>query len=453
MRLRERLYRWEWNLRASPEELWPLLSDTNRFNRDVGVGSIDSRAAGSGCRRVRLGRLLEWEEEPFEWERPRRFGVVRRFLRGPLRELHVVVELEPRGGGTHLSYEVRAMPQNALGAAAIPIQIGRVSARRFDRTIRHYDELARAPLTPSNIVLLGNGGTPRHAPGGKERLERAARALAEGGAPAAHVERLVETVARGDDLQLSRLRPYALAEEWGTSRREALELCLRATRAGLLELRWDLLCPLCRGAAESPSHLADLDRRVHCDSCEIDFDAELDRSVEVTFRPSLAIREVEAVEYCVGGPGVTPHVVAQQMLAPGEERALRLEVEPGSYRWRLHGRPGATPLRAQAGEPLEVLLRNGEEGQRLAVVERTAWSDLAATAAEVTALQVFRDLFASEVVRAGEPVSVGSLAVVFTDLRDSTRFYREIGTRPRSPRCATTSISCAAPSRRREARS
>ena len=51
----------------------------------------------------------------------------------------------------------------------------------------------------------------------------------------------------------------------------------------------------------------------------------------------------------------------------------------------------------------------------------------AATAAEVTSLQVFRDLFANESLRPGERISVGSLTVLFTDLRGSTRLYRENG--------------------------
>ena len=63
-------------------------------------------------------------------------------------------------------------------------------------------------------------------------------------------------------------------------------------------------------------------------------------------------------------------------------------------------------------------------------LERTVWSDLASTAADVTALQVFRDLFATEVVRPGEEISIGSVTLMFTDLRDSTRLYRKIGDAP-----------------------
>jgi class 3 adenylate cyclase len=45
-------------------------------------------------------------------------------------------------------------------------------------------------------------------------------------------------------------------------------------------------------------------------------------------------------------------------------------------------------------------------------------------------LQTFRDLFANEALRPGEQISVGSLTVVFTDLRDSTRLYSQIGDAP-----------------------
>src|SRR5205085_499715 len=72
-------------------------------------------------------------------------------------------------------------------------------------------------------------------------------------------------------------------------------------------------------------------------------------------------------------------------------------------------------------------LDNATTEPQLFILERTAWSDQAATAAEVTGLQVFRDLFANEALRPGERISVGTLTVLFTDLRESTRLYRESG--------------------------
>ena len=160
--MREFHYRWEFDLESSPEQLWPLVADTNRFNRDTGVPAVQSVKSGSlknERRRLRLsafGIPVEWEEQPFEWVRPFRFGVVRRYTKGPVAELRVFVELTPleksrdatptneasaahESAGTKLVYEVWAKPKNILGLIDIPIQIGLLSARNFARTFREYD--------------------------------------------------------------------------------------------------------------------------------------------------------------------------------------------------------------------------------------------------------------------------------------------------------------------------
>src|SRR2546427_10962353 len=103
MPFREFHYRWEYDLESSPEQLWPLVADTNRFNRDTGVPAVESvisesKGLKNARRRLRLstfGIPIEWEEQPFEWVRPRRFGVVRRYSKGPVAELRVFAELSP----------------------------------------------------------------------------------------------------------------------------------------------------------------------------------------------------------------------------------------------------------------------------------------------------------------------------------------------------------------------
>ena len=76
-------YRWEYELRAEPCALWPLVSDTNRFNRDAGLPDVALRQSTepepgrAARRRLRLSKFgvgVEWEEEPFEKGR-RRAGV------------------------------------------------------------------------------------------------------------------------------------------------------------------------------------------------------------------------------------------------------------------------------------------------------------------------------------------------------------------------------------------
>ena len=219
-------------------------------------------------------------------------------------------------------------------------------------------------------------------------------------------------------------------------------------------MSWDLLCPLCRNRKESADSLRDISREVHCEVCHIDYNANFEQSVELTFKPNPSIRDIDAVEYCVGGPEVTPHIYAQQLLKPGEQRQISGETEPGRYRIRTMTQDGGQYVRVVAGggvaklvvnadaldgwdqneafvAPLaNITLYNDTDGEKLFVIERLQWSDQAVTAAEVTTRQVFRDLFSSEALRPNEKVSVGKLTIVFTDLRGSTAMYQSVGDAP-----------------------
>lgn len=454
MRYPQLHYRWQWRLRSSPEQLWPLASNTDRFNRDTGLPAVsfaDNEPRPNARKRLGLSRLgmeLRWEEEPFEWVRPYRFGVNRRYETGPLQSLRVRAELIPEStDGTRLVYESWVVPRGLLGLLGAPPAMTFVNRRAFGMAFRKYDEL----------VQNGEGIVPERsavdlAPGGQARLETVRRELGERIGDSELAARVTEAVAKGDDFSMARLRAYALADAIGAPRRAALEACLQATRLGLFDLQWDVLCPLCRGAKQTSTTLAGLTGEVHCDTCNIDFAANFDRSVELTFRASPAIRHVETRQFCVGGPQVTPHIVAQQLVGAGDKRDLPLPLEPGRHRLRTMGLPGSQyVLAATEGVPEATFiardsgwateeqaislastlhLENATSSEQLFILERMAWSDQAATAAEVTSLQTFRDLFSGEILRPGEQISVGSLAILFTDLRDSTVLYRQIGDAP-----------------------
>jgi adenylate cyclase len=447
-------YRWQWHLRASPAALWPLVSDTNRFNRDTGLPSVEDRRAPAAdldnarrhLRMSRMGVPIEWEEEPFEWVRPQRFGIFRRYLAGPVATMRITTDLNPLpGGGTQVVYEVWARPKNALGLLAIPFQIGLLSARSFAATFRRYDMLA-ASARPAAVQQTNDVAM---APGGQTRLAELTRALISHGVASSLADHLVHVLQTYDDLAVSHLRPFALAGEWDAPRRAVLEMFLWATRLGLVDFQWELLCPLCRGAKQTAAALNGIAPQMHCEVCKIDFTVNFDRSVELTFRPNPAIRHVDVGAYCVGGPQVTPHIVAQQLLPAHAAREVSPALEPGRYRVRtldLRGGQflsiapgGATSAALTASaegwshdEPLLALtpslnLKNETDREQLFILEHMAWSDQSVTAAEVTTMQLFRDLFASEALRPDAQISVGSLTVLFTDLRDSTRLYRQIG--------------------------
>jgi len=454
--MREYHKRWEFDLKSNPERLWPFIADTNRFNRDTGVPQIEVESADKSHRRnarrkVRLslyGLPVEWEEQPFEWVKPVRFGVERVYSKGPLSRLRMRAELQPRAeGGTHLIYEVWSTPRNIPGAVAIPMQLNFVVARRFRDSILKYDQLASqgAALETAEPNTSQSSFDLQRLTALKQKLI----ANLESPESIAIAERLADFLERGDDFAVARIRAYKLADDWQLPRRAVLEVCLRATRTGLLDFQWDLLCPLCRGPQESGVSLKDITSAVHCDTCKIDFTVNFDRYVELTFRPNPAVRSLKVSSFCIGSPHWTPHVVAQQLLPAGDKRELSLPLETGNYRLRALELPGSQDVTVSSdgessaqvtvtgngwsldtlhvNEQFTLALKNETDAEQLLILERLEWSDQATTAAEVTALQMFRDLFASEALRPGEQISVGTLTVLFTDLRDSTKLYRQIG--------------------------
>ena len=454
----EQLFRWTWNFVSPPAALWPLVSNTDRFNRDCGyppVTVVPSTSANRRLRAVVMGIVVEWEEHSFEWQEPTRFGVERIYFSGPVSRMVMHCALDPRAdGGTTLTYEMRLTPANFLGRLALPFSIGRQAKATTERVFRGYDEAARKGLRASPFSRPAELSTDAIG-----RLVAAQRSLAvDARQPPAAVERLAGYVREADDLSVQQMRPYALADLWQADRRETLKLFLHATRAGLLNFQWDVLCPHCRGTKATSGSLGTLDASAHCETCNLDFTANFDQSVELTFSPNAGIRAVTRVDYCVGGPQVTPHIVAQQMLDPAERRPLVLALKPGRYRVRAADlsntqvfriEPGASRAGeialAESSQVGEVALQpggaltitNAPDRPRLAVVEHVAWSDQSTTAAEVTSLQLFRDLFAREVLRPGGQISVGSMTVVFTDLKNSTQLYKDIGDAPAFGRVLT----------------
>jgi class 3 adenylate cyclase len=457
--LREYHKRWEFDLKSNPERLWPFIADTNRFNRDTGVPPIQvepgQKRLPNARRKLRLsiyGLPVEWEEQPFEWIKPFRFGVERVYSKGPLARLRMLAQLTPKPeGGTHLIYEVWSTPRNIPGAVAIPMQLNFVVAPRFRESIQKYDESASAgaAIKPSQPNTSQSSFDLQRLAALKQKLLADVQGTESADQKTRIAEQLVDFLEHGDDLAVSRIRAYELADQWQEQRRVVLEVCLRATRIGLLDFQWDLLCPLCRGAKQSSFSLKEIESNVHCGTCKIDFTANFDRYVELRFRPNPAVRRVEVPSFCIGSPQWTPHIVAQQLLPPREKRELNIPLELGNYRLRtleLRGSQDLTvtpegetsaqvtlsdngwnqePLRVR--ERFSLSLNNETDVEQLLILERMEWSDQATTAAEVTSLQMFRDLFATEALRPGEQISVGTLTILFTDLRHSTQLYREIG--------------------------
>ena len=220
---------------------------------------------------------------------------------------------------------------------------------------------------------------------------------------------------------------------------EVCNACLHATRAGLLILSWDLLCPLCRIPSQFEDTLKAVRDHAHCPACAADFEVDFSRSVEMIFRVHPSIREAETGTYCIGGPAHSPHVVAQVRVAPGERLELPLELAEGAYRLRGPQLPSAVDARVERGLYPSLLggrsgparvgrgrrparraqmlaLANTHDRELVVRLERTAPRDDALTAARAASMALFRELFPGEVLGPGQLVSVSTITLVATEL-------------------------------------
>lgn len=449
---KEFTFNWQWDIKSSPEAIWSLAADTNRFNRDTGQPEVELLSNVKGTKRARMKLPIirvEWEEEPFEWTYPYSFGITRRYSKGPLDEMRTNANFTPLPeGGTRITYSSTFTTGNIFAQLGIPFGIGVIAKNRFERAFRKYDEIIQRGESVSEL--------PRRrvlSAGGRARFKSQSEAVVKQGTNPELVNRLEDFLDHADELSIQRIRPYSLADAWKTNRRAALEMFLRATRAGIVDMSWDLLCPSCRGITEGHSNLAEVQGDSHCNTCQIDFRTNFDHNIEVVFRPNASVRPIDyAAAFCVGSPQLQPHVVMSQSLSPLRSLPVDVQLEPGRFTMRASNASGSVSIFADADGASKADLRVTQYGwppeeQRVSLLptlnlinatdadstfqlERTSWGDQAATAADVTALQVFRDLFATEVIRPGEEISVGSITLMFTDLRESTRLYRRIGDAP-----------------------
>ena len=436
---------WSFRLARAPHDYWPLLADTARYNEIMGVPRHqvrDQAQADGGVRFLAEARVgifdIAWEDLPPNWVTGAWHEHVRRFSRGPMATLSAHLRMRPEDGGTRLDYQLSVTPTGLASALFCRVFLAR-SGAGFARVVasarRFVEEGADKPFD-------------YHAPAPSAAVEARARRLAERleSTPHGHglAARLVSHLLEAQEVELARLRPLALAREWQVPARDCVELALAATRAGLLEAHWRLLCPRCRVAKTEVAHLEELPREAHCSTCNIRYDRNYARNVELAFAPAASIRAVERGEFCWLGPMNTPHISAQLTLGAGERRRLDVPLPAGSYRlrtleagpeadfeWPGGGFPalhlGAGRCEAPAAGLAPGTLVNASGATRTFVIEQREWLRDALTAHRVTTMQAFRDLFSAEVLRPGDDVEIAHVTFMFTDLAGSTALYERIG--------------------------
>jgi serine/threonine protein kinase len=317
-----------WKLVSPPDELWPLVSNTERLNEAIGLPAVTYRTEKDpklGLRKFGTftvsGIKVSWEEHPFEWIEGQRMGVLREYEAGPLRWFMSVVTLQAAaGGGTELSHQIRMEPRNVLGRVLTKIEADWKGFNNLNRVYLRMDRSIQA-RRENDSALVPNPTEDRQPaselidhvshsidPFSKvkslsraslQRIEQRIDATIGKGAAETAATRLGKALTHWASQELSHLRPLAMAERLKVNGQEMVDACLIAATEGLLNLQWDVLCPTCRVTASSKSALSQIDTHTHCEACDFDFKSNLSDAIELVFRAHPEIRSVNDGQYCI----------------------------------------------------------------------------------------------------------------------------------------------------------
>ena len=454
-------FRFSCDLGAAPAQLWPYVSNTDRVNHAVGLSTVTYTTRTDPQRGVErfaevkvLGQKMVWQEHPYEWIEGRRLSVLREFSRGPFLWFMNIIELLPAsGGGTRLTQTFKAVPRSWIGRMLAKLELGRRSPKSFSRIYNRIDGflLKQADSTASGDAF---GAGIAMTAAGKSRLRNRLERLSDKHIDPEVIETLRQFLEHASDLEVARIRPLIFAERFGLKSKEVINACLLGAREGVLVLLWDILCPSCRIPADVQETLASLKDHAYCPSCDLRYEVDFAKSVELIFRAHPEIRSSETRTYCIGGPAFSAHVVAQIRLAPDERFELELMLNEGSYRVRGTQLPFAVDIRVSAATgvsrfelpllrpplPNSVpVLRQGSQvltlynntARELEVrIERTAGRQMALTAAAAASIPLFREMFPDEVLAPGQIVSVTNITLLLAELCGANRLYHELGDGP-----------------------
>ncbi len=433
---------WHFEVPLSVEQLWPLIADSSRLNRALGVAEMKfEERAGRRWGTSRPGGVHhEWVEVPWNWVAGEWIESVRLYEKGFSKVVFGVFVLTPlEVSKTRVSVYFGAVPRHFVGKLALSYGF---PALRKDFT-RVFAEVA-AQLNAFQPVFQLPGPEVLSAEA-EARLVAIRSKLVADQLDVKLVDQLISWIRSGDEEDLFRIQIRERARAWGVDEYELLRVALHATREGLLRISWDLICPHCRGVTSEAKGPDGLTAKGACDVCEVTFGTDAAESVEITFHVHPSIREVAHRTFCSAEPATKDHIRVQRDVKPAQQVVLSPKLTPGTYRLRLHGRetygfldvregrngevqwPASGLVRQEVGTHPKLELINDTDAPQRFVLEAARWSDHALRPGQLFSLQEYRDLFSEDYLASDVQLAIGEQTILFTDIVGSTAMYAARG--------------------------
>lgn len=428
-------FAWRYELPITREDLWPYLIDSSRFNKAVGYDGItysEENGLLFGSRGEGKTRE-EWVEYPFEWSRPFYVHRMRKYSRGFITYNKTIFHLEALANHCAITVYIGNISAHPLSRKLVPAFL-----KPFEEKYRAaFDRIVEAAALQKSAETIFDLNRIQLSDERQQLLDRLIARLPEN--IHANLRNRLRQLITGAEIEaLAKIRPLALAREWNEPADAVLRLLLHATRAGILTLTWNTICPHCRGERDSVASLGSIPEASHCTVCDIDFTIGDLHSVEVNFRLNSQIADLPRVMYCAAEPAKKRHVIVQQIAPPGETLipvsvATHDPTRRIRYQTAIEHRPLDTAGKAVwskadlPGGGQALLIKNSATAPVQLICEDLPWAEDILTPGEIFRLQDFRDLFSEEHLGTQLKLDVGEQTIMFTDLVGSTRFYEEAG--------------------------
>lgn len=296
-------------------------------------------------------------------------------------------------------------------------------------------------------------------------------------------ETIAELILHAPDEQLNRINPLRFAMTYRFDASRCIAAFLHATRLGLFEMSWNVVCGSCGGVLNSTNSLRSIEQPLYrCALCALDCEPNLDETVEITFTVDSRIRRIAAhdpdklplwsyarqIFWSSGsdlpedlGDCVKEAVLDTAEIPPMGQAALTLQLDHGtaivfdpvthsSQYLQIEGPPAneqqelalaidetntwAMPVRIAPGR-LRLSLENRTSRKVLPIIWRAgdALKDMVSrripvlSAKRLLTHQTFRETHRAGILDVEQCFKITSLTFLFMDLRGSTALYEMAG--------------------------
>ena len=432
---------WCFEMKASAEEIWTALSDTSRFNRELGLAPrIQVEKEGQLFVTTRmLGLKQEWIEEPWNWLTQKTICSVRTYIRGIAKTVQAVFHVVDEGERRRVYIYFGWQPAHSLWGiflrATEPYlkSCFRKNFAKIDLHIQSEKKSESAFVVPALPLTEDK----------QQHLEEIQKRLRSKNLNPDLVQRLCSYVVQADEMDLESIRLVPLAQKWNDELRELVVVSLHATRLGLLNISWKIICPHCRGSRFSAGRLGEIPESADCAVCDVQFSTSNAESIEIIFHVHPSVRDVKEQIYCAAEPAKKNHIKVQQVVEPGSTFSVQVDLKVGFFRARFQEKKWNFEVteksitenldfnqlnnEAKVGTKIALYFKNESSERSLFVIEELWGQSSALKPAYLLSLWEFRDLFSEEHLNAKVKLYLGEQTILFTDIVNSTRFYQKVG--------------------------